>query len=177
STHEPQLIRLAELARHRIIADMRRPEREFDGVIIEAEPFSVFCRDAAHLIREHCAGTGRRPSFDFNVGLFQALDDVGVLRTTMARINGRCFGYLLTIVGPSLEGPEVTEATHTAFYASPAVPGLGMRILRAANDALRERGVDGIIMRAGVAGSGPRLGAMYRRLGAREFGELWEVGA
>jgi len=173
--HRPQLEKLAQLARHRIIANMRPTEREFDGVTFKAEPFSVFCRDAAPLIREHCAITGRKPELDFNTGFFQLLDDVGVLQTMIARINGRPFGYLMTIVGPSLEGPEVTEATHTAFYASPAVPGLGMRILRAANDALRERGADRIIMRAGVAGDGPRLGTMYRRVGGERFGEVFKL--
>jgi hypothetical protein len=175
AAHRPQLDKLAQLARHRIVANMRPAEREFDGVTFKAEPFSVFCRDAAPLIHEHCAITGRKPELDFNTGFFQLLDDVGVLQTMIARINGRPFGYLMTIVGPSLEGPDVTEATHTAFYASPAVPGLGMRILRVANDALRKRGADRIIMRAGVAGDGPRLGTMYRRVGGERFGEIFKL--
>ena len=50
-----------------------------------------------------------------------------------------------------------------------------MRLLMRANDALRERGVQQIWMRAGVAGSGPRMGAVYRRLGAQPWGELYKL--
>lgn len=175
--HQPQMVRLAKLAEHRIITEMRPAEREFDGVTFQTEPFRAFCQDAAPLIREHCASVGRNAGLDFNVPLFEVLDDVGALQTMTARSNGRCFGYLVSIVGPSLEGPNVTHATHTGFYGSPAIPGLGMRLLRAANDALRTRGVDAIIMRAGVAGAGPRMGALYRRLGAAPFGELYKLEA
>lgn len=173
--HKPQLVKLAKLAEHRIRADMRPAEREYDGFEFQAEPFRDFCRDAEDLIRGHCAEVGRKPELDFNVRLFEALDDLGALQTMTARSNGRCFGYLLTIVGPSLEGPDVVHATHTAFYTSPDVRGLGVRLLMRANEALRERGAHEIIMRAGVVGSGPGLGAIYRRLGAEDFGQLYKL--
>jgi hypothetical protein len=32
-------------------------------------------------------------------------------------------------------------------------------------------------MRAGVVGAGPRMGALYRRLGAEPFGELYKMEA
>ena len=41
-----------------------------------------------------------------------------------------------------------------------------MRLLMRANDVLRERGVQHILDAGRVAGSGPRMGAVYRRLGA-----------
>jgi len=179
AAYRPQLDKLARLARHRIIANMRPPERPFDGMTFQAEPFREFCRDAAPLLREHCAITGRKPELDFNVRLFEALDDVGALQTMTARSNGRCFGYLLSIVGPSLEGDNTIHATHTAFYTSPDVRGVGVRLLMRAHDALRARGVHQCIMRAGINGSGPSLGAVYRRLGAEPHGEYWklEMGA
>jgi len=175
AAYRPQLDKLAQLARHRIIANMRPPERPVDGMTFQAEPFRSFCQDAAPLLREHCAITGRKPNLDFNVRLFEALDDVGALQTMTVRSNGRCFGYLLSIIGPSLEGDNAIHATHTAFYTSPDVRGIGVRLLMRAHDALRARGVHQVIMRAGVNGSGPSLGAVYRRLGAEPFGGLWQL--
>jgi hypothetical protein len=117
--HKPQLLKLAKLAEHRIIANMRPPEREFDGVTFQCERFRDFCRDAAALITEHCASVGRKAEIDINVPLFERLDDIGALQTMTARSNGRCFGYLVSIVGPSLEGEGIVHATHTGFYGSP----------------------------------------------------------
>jgi GNAT superfamily N-acetyltransferase len=174
--HAPQLKKLAGLAAHRIRADMRPVEREFDGMTFHVEPFSDFVRDAETLITDHAALVGRKAGLDFNVPLFEALDQVGALQVMTARSNGRCFGYLVSIVAPSLDGPDIREGHHTMFYTDPAVRGLGVRLLMRANDALRERGVQQIIMRAGVVGSGPTLGAVYRRLGATEFGQLYKLG-
>jgi GNAT superfamily N-acetyltransferase len=173
--HAPQLKKLAELAAHRIRADMRPVEREFDGMTFHVEPFSDFVRDAEALITDHAALVGRKAGLDFNVPLFQGLDDIGALQVMTARSNGRCFGYLVSIVAPSLDGPDIREGHHTMFYTAPEVRGLGVRLLMRANDALRERGCAAILMRAGVVGSGPTLGAVYRRLGAEQFGELYRL--
>jgi GNAT superfamily N-acetyltransferase len=175
--HAPQLKKLAGLAAHRIRADMRPTEREFDGMTFHVEPFADFVRDAETLITDHAALVGRKAGLDFNVPLFQGLDDIGALQVMTARSNGRCFGYLVSIVAPSLDGPDIREGHHTMFYTAPEVRGLGVRLLMRANDALRERGVQQIIMRAGVVGSGPTLGAVYRRLGATEFGQLYRLEA
>ncbi len=173
--HKPQLMKLAQLAAHRIISDMRPAEREFDGMTFHVEPFSTFVRDAKALLVDHCALVGRKAELDFNVPLLEAFDELGVLQTMTARSNGRCFGYLVSILSPSLDGLGIREGHHTAFYTAPEVRGLGVRLLMRANDALRERGVQQIWMRAGVAGSGPLMGAVYRRLGARQWGELYKL--
>jgi GNAT superfamily N-acetyltransferase len=85
------------------------------------------------------------------------------------------FGYLLSVIAPSLDSPNEINAEHTIFFASPEIRNLGMRLQRAAIDALRARGVDHVLMRAGHRGSGPRLGTFYRRLGADEFGQLYRL--
>ena len=73
----------------------------------------------------------------------------------------------MTIVGPSPDAPDVIQGTHTIFFASQAVRGLGMRLQRAALDALRARGVNEVIMRAGHRGLGAAAWHLfYRRLGA-----------
>jgi len=173
--YQPQLEKLAQIAKHRIVSDMRPAEREFDGLTFQTQPFSEFVRDAKALIINHCALVGRKAELDFNVPLLEALDQVGALQVMTARSNGRCFGYLVSIVEPSLDGPDIIQAHHTIFYTAPEVRGLGVRLLMRANDALRERGVSQIWMRAGVVGSGPRMGAVYRRLGAQPWGELYRM--
>ena len=177
AAHRPQLEKLAKMAKHRIIATMRPEPAEFDGVTFQVEPFRTFYRNAKPLFREHLVQTEQSPDNHArkNLPLLQALDDAGALQCLTARSNGKMFGYLMTIVGPSVDSPDVIEATHTIFFADQAIRGLGMRLQRAAIEALRARGVHELIMRAGHRGSGPRLGTFYRRLGADQFGQLYRL--
>jgi hypothetical protein len=177
NAHAAQLAKLAKTAQHRIIAAMRPAEREFDGVTFQVEPFRTFYRDAEPLFREHLVQTEQSPDDHArkNLPLLQALDDLGVLQCLTARANGRMFGYLMTIISPSLDSPDVMQGEHTIFFASPAIHGLGMRLQRAALETLRARGVHEVIMRAGHRGSGPRLGVLYRRLGAEAFGQMFRL--
>ena len=175
--YQPQLAKLAKQAKHRTIA-MMAPERgEFDGVTFQVEPFARFYHDAEPLFREHLTQTDQSPDDHArkNLPLFQLLDDLGALQCLTARANGRMFGYLVTVIGPSLDSPDVIHGEHTIFFASPAIRNLGMRLQRASLEKLRERGVQAVVMRAGHRGSGPRLGAFYRRLGADEFGQLYRL--
>jgi GNAT superfamily N-acetyltransferase len=175
--HAPQLAKLAKTTRHRIVAAMAPAGRDEDGVTFRLEPFRQFYRDAQPLFAEHLVQTGQSPDDHArkNVALLETLDDLGILQVLTARQNGRMFGYLMSVVAPSLDSPDVTQAEHTIFFASPAIRGLGMRLQRAALEALRARGVHHVLMRAGHRGSGPRLGTFYRRLGAEEFGQLYRL--
>jgi GNAT superfamily N-acetyltransferase len=175
--HAPQLTKLAKTAAHRIVSAMRPEEGEFDGVTFQVEPFSQFYRDAEPLFREHLVQTEQAPDDHArkNLPLLQLLDDVGMMQCLTARANGRMFGYLMTLVAPSMDSPDVIQGEHTLFFASPAIRGLGMRLQRAALETLRKRGVHEVIMRAGHRGSGPRLGTFYRRLGAEPFGQMYRL--
>jgi GNAT superfamily N-acetyltransferase len=110
-----------------------------------------------------------------NLGLLQKLEDLGALHITTARQNGRMFGYLLALTAPSLADAAKSEAFHTSFYASPVAPGVGTKLQRASVEFLRRRGVDQVFFRAGVRGSGPRMGSLYRRMGAEPFGEMFAL--
>ena len=175
--YQPQLAKLAKQAKHRTIAMMAPAPGDFDGVTFQAEPFALFYRDAEPLFREHLTQTGQSPDDHArkNLPLLQSLDDMGALQCLTARVNGRMFGYLMTVIGPSLDSPDVIQGEHTIFFASPDVRHLGMRLQRAALEMLRQRGVHEVIMRAGHRGSGPRLGTFYRRLGAEEFGQMYRM--
>ena len=148
-----------------------------DSVSIREERFAPFWADAQKLIAEHAAEIGPREgvTLDVNTGLFARLDQIGALQIVTARSNGRLFGYLVSIVAPSLENAALKQGTQTAFYVSRDYRGLGTKIMRASIGRLREKGVNEIIMRAGVRGSGPKAGALYRRLGAAPFGELYSL--
>lgn len=175
--HRAQLSKLALQVKHRIIAGMGAKDEAADGVTFQVEPFRKFYADAEPLFREHLTQTDQSPEdhASKNIQLLSTLDDLGVLQCLTARSNGRMFGYLMSVIAPSLDSPDVTVAEHTIFFASPDIRGLGMKLQHAALDALRARGVTEVIMRAGHRGSGPRLGAFYRRLGAEGFGQLYKL--
>jgi len=172
----PRMLKLARTARQRILADMaRRTMPPADGFVIAEEDAEVWFRDAPHLMREHMVATGQDVD-DYkakNVPMLRRLNEVGAMQVITARSNGKLFGYLMTIMGPSLDAEDRTEALHIPFFVSRDAPGsLGMKLQRAAADALRAKGIDEAFGRAGVRGSGPRLGIMYRRLGYEDFGTM-----
>jgi len=177
AAHRPQVVKLAKQVEHRIIAAMRQAPREFDGVTFQVEPFGEFYRDAEPLFREHLTQTDQSPDDHArkNLWLFGRLDEIGALQCLTARANGRLFGYLVSVIAPSLDAPDVVQAEHTIFFASPDISGLGMRLQREAVARLRARGCAAVLMRAGHRGAGPRLGTFYRRLGADEFGVLYRL--
>ena len=81
----------------------------------------------------------------------------------------------MAIISPSLEAANLMTATHTTFYASPEFKGLGMKLQRASIDSLKAKGVDEAYFYAGVRGSGPRIGTLYKRLGATNYGEFYKL--
>jgi hypothetical protein len=177
SAHQPQLTKLAKMAKQQTIAGMARKSVEPDGVTIQQESFETFYRDGTALFAEHLVQVGESPDAFMckNIELMRVLDQLGAMQITTARSNGRMFGYLMAIINPSLESEEITSAVHTTFFASADFRGLGIKLQRASIEALRARGVDELIMRAGPRGSGPRMGALYRRLGAEDDGQMFKL--
>jgi len=178
SAFRPQLDKLASVARHLELKELasRKPV-EPTGVTFQTEDCASWRRDGRRLFEDHCAIVGEDPREweDKNWTLFERLEEVGAMQITTARSNGRMFGYLMTLVAPSLVSSKTTSATHTTFYADPGFPGLGMKLQREALARLKARGVNEVVWEAGKRGSGPRLGAMYRRLGAVEHGETYRL--
>lgn len=173
--HYPQLERLAKAARHHILSGMaRKPVANTDGMMIEEEPFETFFADGQRLFAEHLVQVGEAPDnyWRKNLDLMRALDASGAMQIVTARSNGRMFGYLMTILNPSLEHGEKV-GVHTTFYASSDVRGLGMKMQRVALQRLMDKGIPEAFAVAGVRGDGPRMGTIYRRLGAASAGELF----
>lgn len=177
--YAPQLDKLAKVASHQTRALMaRQASNELDGVTIQAEPLDVWLRDAEKLFDAHLVAVGEAPGDwrNKNIPVLRALEELGAMQIMTARCNGRMFGYLMSVISPSLESPDVTSAMHTTFYADPSFRGLGLRLQRASIEALRQRGVDEVFLRAGTRGDGPRMAPLYRRLGGEDFGQLFRIG-
>ncbi len=172
----PRFQKLARAARQRMLTNMQRPASPPVGFVIQEECIDTCLRDAEPLMREHMIATGQDVD-DYkakNEPLFRQLEAIGALQIMTARSNGRLFGYLMTVLGPSLDAENRMEALHVPFFVSRDCPGgLGMKLQHAAIDALRAKGVHDVFARAGVRGSGPRLGIVYRRLGFEEFGTMY----
>lgn len=176
--YAPAMEKLATIAKHRTIANMaRKPVLDPEGMSFQAESFAKW-RDEGHkLFDEHLALVGEAPG-DWrckNIPLMQSLDEAGGMQIVTARSNGRMFGYLMTLISPSMTSPERVAGYHTTFYAASEFPGLGLKLQRAALSMLKERGVDEVFMQAGTRGSGVRIASIYRRLGAENNGQFFKL--
>ena len=173
----PQMARTQRVAgQHMRAKIMGRPLQSAEFTFAQ-ESLETLLRDGAGLISEHLVAVGEVPDggMSKNLPLLQKLEDFGALHITTARQNGRMFGYLISLKTPSLESGDRSEGHHTSFYTSPLAPGLGMKLQRASIEFLRCQGVDQVYFRAGVRGSGPRMGSVYKRLGAQPFGEMFAL--
>lgn len=177
--HAKQLAKLSAQVKHRAIAAMRPKQTIERGIVMNVEPYTeALWREGIPLFKEHMQLMDLSPD-DWekrNIPLYTRLASIDALQCVTARINGRLFGYLVTIVAPSLDRMDRMEAHHTIFFTSPGVWGLGMQMQRFANDALRERGVHDVFMKTSCrTPQGPRLGAVYGRLGAYKMGDLYRL--
>lgn len=178
AAYGPAMEKLGKVAKNRILASMAvREPVSADGMNLQTEDFDTWLKDARDLFDEHLIRVGEAPG-DWekkNLPLMRKLFEAGAIQITTARSNGRMFGYLMTLISPSLASESMTSAANTTFFASPDVPGLGLKLQRAALRALKARGVGEVFLEAGQRGDGPRLGTLYRRLGATEHGHSYRL--
>ena len=176
--YQPALAKVAAIAKHQTLAAMATREPvEPEGITFQTETFDDWLDGAARLFDDHLVAVGEAPGNwqNKNIGLMQRIYDAGAMQIMTARCNGRMFGYLMTLVAPSLADENLTTATHTTFYADSAFPGLGLKLQRAALRDLKKRGVDEVFLEAGQRGSGPRLSVLYKRLGALDYSQVYRM--
>lgn len=170
--------KLAAIAKHRSLTAMAvREPVDPAGITMQEETFDAWVSDAEALFNEHLVLVGEAPG-DWqrkNIPLMRRLHEIGAIQIMTARCNGRMFGYLVTLLAPSLVSEDIKSATHTTFFADPSFPGLGLKLQRAALKALMEKGVDEVFMEAGQRGSGPKMTTMFRRLGAQDHGHIFRL--
>lgn len=173
--HLPRFLKLARTARQRMLADLSPPTAPPEGFTIQEEDIDTWFRDAKPLIRDHMVATGQDVDEykTKNEPMLRRISACGFVQIVTARSNGRMFGYQMTVLGPSLDKIDRLEAMHLPFFVSRDAPhGIGVRLQRAAIDGLRAKGVGELFARAGVRGSGPKLGILWRRLGFEDFGTM-----
>ena len=173
AAYAPAMDKLASIAKHETIAAMEPEVNEPpEGITFQTEDFDSWVQDADKLFDEHLVQVGETPGNwqNKNLPLMRGLDNVGAMQIMTARCNGRMFGYLMTIISPSLVSPDILTATNTTFFASPEFPGLGLKLQREAIKELKNKGVDEVFFEAGKRGSGPRISMLYKRLGAQDHG-------
>lgn len=174
----PAMEKLGAVARQRMLRDLqaRRPVTT-DGMTLRTESFDEWLPDAGELLNEHLTQIGEAPS-DWrgkNIPLLQGLDHAGHMQIVTARANGRMFGYLMTFITPSLTKVGKITATNGTFFASSDAHGLGIKLQRYALASLKSRGVDEVLFETSLRGSGPKLGHLYKRLGAVDHGRTFRL--
>lgn len=176
--YRPAMEKLAKIARQQTLVAMAVCDPiPADGITLQVEPFETWLRDAGPLFDEHLVQVGEAPG-DWrtkNIPLMRSMDALGMMQIMTARCNGRLFGYLQTIIGPSLTKEGITVGSHGTFYADPSFPGLGLKLQRAALTKLKAKGVSEVFMQDGVRGSGGRINTIYRRLGAQDDGQVYRL--
>lgn len=176
--YRPALAKLEAVARHRSHTELAmRPSPDMGGMTFQSESFDQWLADSEHLLREHHAQIGEEPENwrNKNIPLLRALDELGAMQITTARSNGRMFGYLISLISPSLVTEGMTTASNTAFFADPSCPGLGLKLQRAALASFRERGIGEVFWETNTVGGGNRIASIYRRLGAEEKGSVYRL--
>lgn len=176
--HREHVEKLSATARHVMLRDMALKDvGGSDNLTVQEETFETAYRDGVAMFERHCVLVGEHPrQFEMkNLDLMRSLEQLGRLQVVTARSNGRMFGYLVTVFGPSLEQVDRISATNTLFYAAEEMPGAGLRMQRLALALLKAKGVSEVILHAGIRGSGPRMGSLFRRLGATELGSVYRL--
>lgn len=176
--YRPQLEKLAKVAKHKMLTAMQvKPPVINEGMTFQEEDFDSWLQGARSLFNDHLVMVGEAPG-DWqskNIPALRRIYDVGAMQITTARCNGKMFGYLVTLVTPSLEKEGRTWAANNTYYASPDVPGLGLKLQRESIRRLKEKGVHELFAQAGVRGSGERIASIYKRLGAANDGQMFRL--
>lgn len=151
--------------------------RQPDEIVTQIESFAAFWRDGQALFAEHAAEVGGRDGvmLDPNIELAERIERGGGAQILTARLGGKMIGYLVFLIAPSLEDKSAVCAMQNTFFVSKQHRGLGLRLMREAVAHLKEKGVTEAILRAGVRGSGPKLVTLFKRMGAAEYGRLYNL--
>lgn len=177
-THMVQMHRLDLMAKHQMMTDLVvRPRQQIrDGLDIQEESFEASFPDSQRLAAEHCMMIGDPPDewTRNNIPMLQKMDQVGRLQVLTARANGKMFGYLVSMLGETLDSASARSATHTLFFASKEWPGAGLRLAREATRRLKSKGFNEIIMRSGL-GVGAKVETIWKRIGADFDGKIFKV--
>lgn len=147
-------------------------------IAIRWESFRTMWPDAKSLIAAHFNEVEgdlaeKRPCGIVSNTMTQ-LDDMGVMKCSTARIDGRLVGYMTWMLTPDLESNGTLKADQGGIYVSPEAPragmfGLSYHMLKFCVPELRAMGVQFLFLHHRLLGRGKNLGVMFRRFGATEI--------
>ena len=166
---------LRTAAKNAMLANIeRRRPHDMEGITFQQESWNDFFKDAQHLLEIHSTAAGSGTNFRTkNLPLYKIMCQAGMAQITTARCNGRLFGYVINGTGPSMDHPDEMVAMHFTTFVSKEFPGLGRKLVAAANEVLREKGVSEVLYRVGATQK--KLDAFYKRLGAEYRGEEYAL--
>jgi hypothetical protein len=154
-------------------------------VDLQEENWFDFAPDGIPLIWEHYreVGSYEHETFDLNIPLIEAMSQAGLLQIVTARARaqsnnggGKLVGYLVFTITPSLKSRHELNAVQAPFYVKPLWRGrTGLALHRESIRLLKEKGVQRLTLRSGVRGAGERQNALFRRLGAVEDGQMYNL--
>ena len=114
--------------------------------------------------------------FDPNWPSYLRLHQAGVLRTFVARQNGRAVGYAGYVVAAALHAQGTVTATSDAIWLDPAhrLFCAANRLLTFVENTLRAEGVD--VIHTSVHAAFPALGRLLEKRGHRPVAAVYSRG-
>lgn len=135
--------------------------------VFAIEPFSVVFPEMQELLRLHWKEVAPHQdllTLNPDVARYEALQRTGNLHIVTARMGGNLIGYIAMLVSRHLHYKHVKLAVDDVHFlhADHRHGGLGMRLMKAAEDEMRKLGVQVMTLRTKVAQD---HGALFVRLG------------
>ena len=145
----------------------RFPTKPSTVVAFALEKFSDIVVEATELLRLHydeVAPLKDLFKLNLDVQTYLKLQAAGILHIVTARLNGRLIGYVSLIIKEHIHYKDVLMATDDVHFLHPDFRkgGTGLRMLRFAEQKMREKGVKVMALRTKVASN---HGVLFERLG------------
>ena len=115
--------------------------------------------------------------YEIDTDLMKRLADAGVLRIITARVDGKLAGYCTWNVTLDVESRGLIIAQQGAWFVAKEYDSLhlGAQMFRASIAELRKLGVQNIFPHHRLQGRGVRLGAFFKRMGAKEIQHTYSL--
>jgi len=98
------------------------------------------------------------------------LNESGIFRVLVARVNGEMIGYFSWLLDFDLESRGTLIANQSTWYVKPRHAVVAVRMLDMALEEIRKAGVEFTYLHHTVTGRGSNLGRLFERRGAELLG-------
>lgn len=144
-------------------------------ITIQTERFPDAWQDLQPLLLRHWDEIALKDMcgpLDINEDAYRRLDAAGILALTVVRDEGHAIGYAAYFIIPNLHYRHLVMAEPDVFFLAPEhrKGTTGLRLLKAAEASLIERGVTTIVQRVKTAHD---CGAIFKRMGYAHVENVW----